>query len=242
MKTAINPYGIVGFVLAAAFALTQDWSLPAFCWSTWLAGLVYAWTCIGTAALQIVLTARSNRKAYERRIPPLGRVPPAAFHLGVTAVALLTAYVAFRIYAFAFGFYGLFLSVFAEMEPVALFGRNGFINSDFYTPVAYLLKHYWPMAAGVLITSWEGLLHQDPWKRVLLPLQHEILRMHVMVLALPFVSLAAWALLGAAYHSLAIVLLMGVFYLVFAKRPHGAGTAERDGRDDRPLMEPFPPT
>jgi len=129
----------------------------------------------------------------------------------VAAVGLLTGYVAFRIYGFVFGFYGLFLSVFAEMEPVALFGRNGFINSDFFTPVAYLAEHFWPMAAAVLIMSWEDFLCANPWKRVLLPLQHEILRMHVMVLALPIVSLAAWALLGAAYHLLAIVLLMGLY-------------------------------
>ncbi|MDH5551240.1 MAG: hypothetical protein OEZ42_15250 [Gemmatimonadota bacterium] len=237
VTTAITPYGVVGFVLAAAFAVTQRWSLPAFCWSTWLAGLIYAWACVGTAALQIALTARSNRAAYERRIPSLQHVPSTAFQLGVTALGVLVAYAAFRIYAFAFGFFGLFLSVFAEMEPVTLFGRDGFINSDFFTPVAYLVEHFWPMAAGVLITSWQDLLRGNPWKRVLLPLQQEALRMHVMVLALPFVSLAAWALLGAAYHSLAIVLLMGLFYLL-ARRPSAAGSPDGERHDARPVTAP----
>lgn len=236
MRIAITPYGVAGFVLAAAFAVTQHWSLPAFCWSTWLAGLIYAWACVGTAALQIAVTARSNRAAYERRLPWLQRVPATAFHLGVTALGVLAAYVAFRIYVFAFGFFGLFLSVFAEMEPVTLFGRDGFINSDFVTPVAYLVEHYWPMAAGVLVTSWQDLVYGDPWKRVLLPFQHEVLRIHVMVLALPFVSLAAWALLGAAYHSLTIVLLMGIFYLM-ARSSAPTRIPDADRREARPVAE-----
>jgi hypothetical protein len=45
-----------------------------------------------------------------------------------------------------------------------------FINSDFYTPLMYLVERFWPMAVGVLIANWEDFFQKNPWKRVLLPL------------------------------------------------------------------------
>jgi hypothetical protein len=221
LRTAINPYGAIGFGLASVFAVTQKWSLPEFCWSTWLAGLVYSWACTVTACLQIILTARSDRAAYEERLPFLRRFSPNVFLLGVIAISVSVGLLAFRIYGFLFGFYGLFLSVFSEMEPLTLFGRNGFINSDFFTPLMYLVDRFWPMAVGVLITNWENFFRKNPWKRVLLPFQREILRMHMMVLALPFFSLIAWALFREAYQPITILLLMGLFYLLPKKAPGG---------------------
>ncbi len=218
LKTVVNPYAAVGFGLASVSAVTQHWSLPEFCWSTWLAGLVYVWGCTLTAALQIVLTARSDQAAYAERLPFVRGIPPRFFLLGVTAIALATGLLAFYLCAFVFGFYGLFLSVFAEMEPMALFGRNGFINSDFFTPVMHLAVRFWPMAVGVLIANREDLSRQNPWRRVLLPFESEILRMHVMILALPVFSMIAWALFREAYQSITIVLLMGLFYLLPKKR------------------------
>ena len=198
LKTAINPYGAIGFGLASIFAVTQEWSLPEFCWGTWLAGLVYSWGCIGTAMVQIILTARSDRAAYDERFPRLQRFSPNVILLGLTVISVITGLIAFRIYSFLFGFYGLFLSVFAEMEPLSLFGRNGFINSDFFTPVIYLVDRFWPMVVGVLIAAREDYFRQNPWKRIFLPLQREMLRMHLMILALPFFSMLAWALVGKA--------------------------------------------
>jgi hypothetical protein len=218
-RSGINPYGVVGFGLASAFAVTQEWSLPEFCWSTWLAGLVYSWACIGTASIQIILAAQSDRAAYEERLPILRKLSPTVLALGVAVITVSVGLLAFRIYSFLFGFYGLFLSVFAEMEPVSLFGRNGFINSDFFTPLKHLIDRLWPMVVGVLITNWEDFFRRDPWKRIVLPLQGEIVRMHVMILALPFFSLIAWALLGDAYQSITIVLLMALFYLLKKKTP-----------------------
>lgn len=60
--------------------------------------------------------------------------PLALIAVTVAAAAGWCAF-AFLGYTFAFGLYGLLLSFFAEMEPHELFGRNGFINSDFWTPV-----------------------------------------------------------------------------------------------------------
>jgi hypothetical protein len=134
--------------------------------------------------------------------------------LGVTGISVLTGMLAFRLYSYLFGFYGLFLSVFSEMAPLELFGRNGFINSDFFTPVMYLLDRFWPMAAGAIVANWEDFFRENPWKRIMLPMQKEILRMHIMILALPFFAMMAWALFRGAYQSITIVFLMGLIYLL----------------------------
>ena len=174
MRKAINPYGPIGFGLTTIFAITQKWSIPEFCWSIWLAGLVYTWACIVTASLQIIFTSRSEKGALEKRLPFIKRFSPNVFIAGVTVIIISVGLLAFRIYTFLFGFYGLFLSVFAEMDPFSLFGRNGFINSDFYTPLMYLVERFWPMAVGIIISNWEDFFQKSPWKRVLLPLQREI--------------------------------------------------------------------
>jgi len=219
----INPYGAVGLGVASVFSVIQEWSLPEFCWSTWLAGLIYAWGCIVTAIFQIILTARSEKASIEKKFPFLRRLTPGVFLLGVSVIGTGIALIAFRIYNFVFAFYGLFLSVFAEMEPLALFGRNGFINADFYSPLIYLVENFWPMSVGVLIMSFKEYFLKSPWKRILLPLQEEVVRMHIMILSLPFFSLLAWAVFREAYQSITIVLLMSLFYL-FPKKTPGTGS------------------
>jgi hypothetical protein len=167
------------------------------------------------SVVKIILTGKVDRRTYEERLPLLRNIPSGAYHLGLMAVGGLVGLLALQIYSYLFGFYGLFLSVFAEMEPLSLFGRNGFINSDFYTPVSYLLVHFWPMAVGALIANWEDfILHESSWRGIFLPFDREILRMHIMTLALPFFSLTAWALFGDAYQPATIVLLMGILYLL----------------------------
>lgn len=199
-----------------------------------MAGLVYAWGCTLTAALQIILTARLGQASYAERLPFVRGFSPRLFLLGLTAITVGATLLAFHLYALLFTFYGLFLSVFAEMEPRALFGRNGFINSDFFTPVMYLAVRFWPMAVGVLIANREDLSWKNPWRRILLPFQGEIVRMHIMVVALPVLSLIAWVLFQEAYQSMTIVFLMGLFYLLPKMRPTDSPETNVDSNDKAP--------
>jgi hypothetical protein len=116
------------------------------------------------------------------------------------------------------------------MPPLTLFGPNGFINSDFFTPVAYLLLNYWPMVAAAMIANGELLLSPHPWRRILLPMDREVLQMHLMVLAVPFLSLLAWAILGTQYQTAVVVMLLAGLHLlplIMAARPTKA-TASPD--------------
>jgi len=228
MKQLLHPTGLIGFGLTSVFAVTQQWSLQEFCWSTWLAGLVYSWTCVIAAAIQVFLTARREKEIYETAVPFLRSVPPNVFVLGIALSSVLIGLLILYLYSYLFGFYGIFLSVFAEMEPHSLFGRNGFINSDFFTPVTYLFESSWPMVIGTLIANAEDFLQKNTWKQFLLPFRtNEILRIHILTVALPFLTLIAWALFKTAYQPVTMVLLIGIFFLLPRKQRKDTPNASR---------------
>ena len=232
MKQLLHPTGLIGFGLTSVFAVTQQWSLQEFCWNTWLAGLVYSWTCVIAAAIQVLLTAPREKGIYETAVPFLRSVPPNVFVLGIALSTVLIGLLVLYLYSFLFGFYGIFLSVFAEMEPHSLFGRNGFINSDFFTPVTFLIESSWPMVIGTLIANAEDFLQKNTWKRILLPFQtNEILRIHILVVALPFLTLIAWALFKTAYQPVTMVLLIGIFFLLPKKQRKDTPNASRTSEE-----------
>lgn len=195
--------------------MVARWSLPEFCWTTWLAGLVYAWACVLSGSVQVLWTARRDRQKYEAFVPALGRLSTAAFLALVSGLVALAAGVALYIYSYLFGFYGLFLSVFAEMKSNPMFVRDGFINSDFISPVLYLLERFWPMALGMLVANAMDLAAGRPWLRLLLPfLSREILRAHLFTVALPFLTLLSWILFKKDYQPVTVVLLLGLLFLI----------------------------
>ena len=220
MKSFLNiAVSLIAFGLTSYLAVTQQWSVQELCWSVWLAGLFYSWTCVITAAIQILLTARTQKEYYDTAVPFIKNISPEIFALVIIPVTLLVGFIALYIYCWLFSFYGLFLSVFAEMEPHSLFGRNGFINSDFFTPVAYLAQSLWPMILATLIANADDFLQKKPWERILFPFKsNTILRIHLMTIALPFLMMIAWALFKEAYQQLTIVLLIGLFYLLPKKQ------------------------
>src|SRR5664280_1304629 len=220
MKSFINiAVSLIAFGLTSYLAVTQQWSVQELCWSVWLAGLFYSWTCVITAAIQILLTARTQKEYYDTAVPFIKRISPGVFALAIIPVTLLVGWIALYLYCYLFSFYGLFLSVFAEMEPHSLFGRNGFINSDFFTSVTYLAENLWPMILVTLIANADDFLQKKPWERILFPFKsNTILRIHIMTIVLPFLMMIAWVLFKEAYQQLTIVLLIGIFYLLPKKR------------------------
>ena len=218
-------------MLAAVFAVAGDWTLQEFCWSTWAAGLTYVAVSVITGAFHTIIASMSLKSRTEEHIPKIASISPAIFTAITTILVLILTPAILYIYAFLFSIYGLLLSFFAEMEPHELFGRNGFINSDFITPVRHLLSAFWPMVLGTLIANWQDFVQDQPWKRMFVPTESEMIRVHVLVVAMPFIALLAWAVLGEAYHSVAIVLLMGVFYLLTINKP-----TDKNNEKDRAVV------
>ncbi|MBK8127247.1 MAG: hypothetical protein IPK56_11285 [Elusimicrobia bacterium] len=113
-----RPLAVVGFAASVRlpFALGQQWSLQEFCWSTWLAALVFSWACVATAGLNIDDGA-TTRPALEERFPPEGLARGGVRAMLLAALALGAAAAAFGFTGSCFPSTGCFLSVFAEMEP-----------------------------------------------------------------------------------------------------------------------------
>jgi hypothetical protein len=220
MKSCLNiVVNIIAFGVTSYLAIIQQWRVQDFCWSIWLAGLFYSWTCVIAAVIHIMLTSRTHKDYYDTHAPFIKNISPEVFALGIIPVTLLAGFIAIYIYCWIFSFYGLFLSVFAEMEPVTLFGKNGFINSDFFTPVIYLAQNLWPMILATLIANADDFIHNNPWQRIVFPFKtNGILRIHIMTIALPFLMMFTWTLFKNSYQQPTIILLIGIFYLLPKKR------------------------
>ncbi|MGB5218576.1 MAG: hypothetical protein WBN66_09795 [Smithella sp.] len=210
---------LIAFGMTSYLAVVQEWSLQEFCWGVWLAALFYSWTCVITAVIQIMLTARTQKAYYDSKALFLKNISPELFTLGILPVSLLVGFIALYIYTWLFSFYGLFLSVFAEMQPLDLFGRNGFINSDFFTPVTYLAERYWLMILVTIIANADDFMRKNSWERIVLPFKYnEMLRIHIMILVMPFLMMITWALFKDACQQLTIILLIGIFFLIPKKK------------------------
>lgn len=61
-------------------------------------------------------------------------------------------------------------------------------SSDFWTPVKYLTTTFWAMSVGTIVAYGQDLVVSNPWKRMLLPATTEVVRVHVMVVVMPFVD------------------------------------------------------
>jgi hypothetical protein len=209
---------LLGFIIAAGAALYDGWTIQELCWSFWLCGLGVCLTTTILAPLRLLLNLNNLVPAssaihtwLEKQNRNLSSSLITSFL--VTGFFVLS-YLAFRVYCFLFAFYGLFLSAFAAMEPLEYFGPNGFINSDGITPVLHLLSQYWPMVVGTLIAEIRFLLDTPPVRLLGKPFDRELVKVHIAVVLMPFISLFAWMILGENYQIIAVVLILAVFYYV----------------------------
>jgi hypothetical protein len=199
---------VAGFLVSLGFALHEDWSYQSLCWSLWVAGLVYCWAFGFVGALRTFLLVAQP-------LPPRwfpGTPSPWLWRCLVAAIGCGLGIAAFYGYSYAYGFYGIFLSVFAEMTPPELFGRNGFINSDFYTPVVWLLERYWPMVLGTVVADLPAAFVGEPTQVAFKPLNRQLVMMHVITIGLPFVLLLLWPLMGDRYTQGAVIVVLVLFH------------------------------
>lgn len=224
---------LAGFGLSVTFAVLERWRLPELCWGFWISGLACSWAFVLAGALRTLLVPVSALPTALRTWPPLANLPAAGWRVLMGLGGLAAGVVMFYVYGYVFGFYGLFLSVFAEMEPHHLFGRDGFINSDFSWAVIVLLERFWALVLGGLATNLHLALRGSPWRVTRLPFSLQLLPIHLMVLGLPFISLLMWMLVGDRYHLPAVVLVLALFH--FFPRENGR---QARGNATGPFHEP----
>lgn len=215
--------GAAGFLCGAAGAALGRWDLPGFCWGVWISALAVSLVTLAVSALRALFIRPAAARRFlgasawlRERVAPL---PGPLLWALQSAAALLFALLMARVTVFLFGFYGIFLSFFAESEPLDLLGRNGFINSDFVTPALFLLGKYWPMVLGAVLADAGGPLRTAPWRGFVRPFARELAPLHLFVLLMPFVTLLFLALLGKeAYQTPAVVALLAAHHF-FPKEP-----------------------
>jgi hypothetical protein len=206
----------LGFGISACLALYEQWNMQELCWSLWISGLLYCWGYVVIGCIRVMLPSGHGLllQAVKEKVPlqAIQTINPTLFSLAVALFSVFIGYIAFYAYAYLFSFYGLLLSVFAEMEPHSLFGRNGFINSDFFTPVVYLAQICWPMALGSIIADREYILKSSPWLLLFKPFSRQVVVIHVSVVTMPFVALLSWMLFKQSYQPVTVLFLLAVFY------------------------------
>jgi hypothetical protein len=211
----------LGFAVSAGLALYGQWRMQELCWGFWITGLLYSWCFVGIACIRIILFSDHLQVLQSIKttalLPFFQSMPAWLFSCCAAFFSLLISCIALYAYTWLFSFYGLFLSVFAEMEPRSLFGRNGFINSDFFTPVAYLARLCWPMALGSIIADREHFLNSSPWQLLLKPFSRQVALLHVAILTMPFIALLSWMLFEDSYQPVTVLFLLALFY--FLPRP-----------------------
>ena len=130
----------------------------------------------------------------------------------VAAGGVALIFAAFYGYGYAFAFCGIFLSVFAEMTPLEFFGRNGFINSDFFSPVVWLLEEYWPLVLGTVMADLPSAFTGEPVRVAFKPFNRQLVVMHVMAIGMPFVLLLLWPLMGDRFAQGAAIAVLVLFH------------------------------
>ena len=76
------------------------------------------------------------------------------------------------------------------------------------------------MIVATIIANADIFMCKNPWERIALPFKYnEILRIHIMILVMPFLAMITWVLFKNAYQQLTIILLIGIFYLLPKKKP-----------------------
>jgi len=206
---------VTGFIISIAAAYYYQWNLQEYCWTVWVSSLYFSYAYLLSWIINLILSSTEIKEIAVVKFEYMKKIPGSIFLIIIAAATLFAGYLFFYVYTWIFGFYGIFLSVFAEMEPLSLFGRNGFINSDFFTPLAYLTEKMWPMIVGTIISGQEILFAKKDLKKTLIPFhESRILSIHLMVVLMPFATIIAWMIAGDDYHFPVIFFLNGLFFII----------------------------
>ncbi len=197
----------LGLALIIIPAWLGSWRLNAFCWSTWFGGLCLAFLCLLVGFIRVVLEHRNLAAFVNKTWPQLTGLPPWSLWMVNALAASVAAWGLYKAYGLAFGFFGAFLSFFAEMEPHHLFGRNGFINARTEDLLYWLFREYWSVAVAVAIGARRIWRLPTGWSVFVAPLGSELLRLHLFVVLMPPLTLLVWAVVGDGYDFWVITLL-----------------------------------
>ncbi len=205
---------MICLLASISLAVFEGWKLNEFCWIVWVTGFLFSLLCSLTGFFHLLFDLKHQSDFLSNYVPFSFYSKKALFLLSIVFVGFAASFLTALVYIYIFGFYGIFLSVFARMEPLNLFGENGFINSNIFVAVKYLIEKYFYIIIFSLVADLIFIFKVDPWSKIFLPFKSkEIVKIHLMTIMLPFVSLLFFIILKEKYHTPVIIVFLIIFYL-----------------------------
>ncbi|MCX8118938.1 MAG: hypothetical protein N3G78_13545 [Desulfobacterota bacterium] len=231
-------YEIFAFLLTAISTFYFDWKANELCWGLWVSSLLTGWAVILSSVLRILLHLAGLPVLRDEDLNIKGDPLSAYFRAktfghdlkdgktpGPTLSPLLMVIGSIGIGAFTwlhFTFFhtihAMLMSFFLQMEPIDLFGPNGFINADKGVVLVYLIEHYWPMILGTFLVR-RGIIGGGNPGMNLKAIYGGVIRIHFFILLSAVLFFLVY--FGVEiYQKVLLLILLLFFYVPFKTFRH----------------------
>lgn len=243
---------ILAFLLTGFSAFYFDWKANELCWGLWVSSLLTGWMVILSSVLRTLLqlaglpvlhdedlTEKGDPLSAYFRAKTFGGSPKEAKNPLASLPSFLILIGSIGIGAFTFFHFTFFhtiqamlMSFFLQMEPLTLFGPNGFINADKGVVLAYLIEHYWPMIVGTFLVR-RGMIWGGNPGANLKAIYGGVMRIHFFILLSAFLFFLIYFGIKF-YQRFLLLILLFLFYFpirVFRRFPCDSSNASKQGEN-----------
>lgn len=231
MSPRYHLFETFAFLLTAISAFYFDWKPNELCWGLWVSSLLTGWTVILSSVLRTLLhlaglpvlrdedlnikgdplSAYLRTKTFghnhKEGKTPLASLPPILMVIGSIGIGAFTWFH----FTFFHTIHAMLMSFFLQMEPLKLFGPNGFINADKGVVLAYLIEHYWPMILGTFLVRRDIILSGNPGAN-LKSIYGGVMRIHFFILLSAFLFFLVY--FGVEIYQKVLLLILLLFFYV----------------------------
>jgi hypothetical protein len=224
-------FDALAFLLTAFFAFKFDWQANELCWGLWVSSLLTGWAVILSSVLRTLfhlvgvpllreadldekgdpLSAYFRAKAFGGQTKeaknPLASLPVILVAVGTLGIGAFTWFH----FTFFHTVHALLMSFFLQMEPLQLFGPNGFINADKKEVILYLITNYWAMILGTFIARRGILFGGNPGVN-LKAIYQGVMRIHFFILLSAFLFFLVYFGIEVYQRVLLFILLFLFFF------------------------------
>jgi len=224
-------FDALAFLLTAFFAFKFDWQANELCWGLWISSLLTGWLVIASSVFRTLLhlfgvpllrkedldekgdplSAYFRAKAFRTETKdarnPLASLPVLLVAVGTLGIGAFTWFH----FTFFHTVHAMLMSFFLQMEPLELFGPNGFINADKKEILTYLVMNYWAMILGTFIARRGILFGGNPGVN-LKAIYQGVMRIHFFILLSAFLFFLAYFGIEVYQRVLLLILLFLFFF------------------------------
>jgi len=237
-------FDILAFLLTGFSAFYFEWQANELCWGLWVSSLLTGWTVIVFSVLRILLrlagvpllreedlgeqndplSAYFRSKTFSKNLKdkknPFASLPTILMMVGSIVIGVFTWFH----FTFFHTVHAMLMSFFLQMEPLDLFGPNGFINADKGVVLAYLIENYWPMILGTFIARRGIILSGNPGVN-LKAIYGGVMRIHFFILLSAILFFLIYFGIEFYQRFILLVLLFLFFFPVrLFRRPSGSSS------------------